>query len=109
MFNCLRSIIICATDRLFHFLHFFYFLFFLFSNFAVCFSRLLDDYLVLFRKEVEDRKIWIAANENKMSSSYLEFEDLPEFEQELKRHKVKLCCIKLLDLFVASWFANARE
>ena len=63
-------------------------IFFLFSNFAVCFSRLLDNYLVLFRKEIEDRKIWIAANENKMSSSYLEFEDLPEFEQELKRHKV---------------------
>ena len=60
----------------------------LFSNCCICFSRLLDDYLVLFRKEVDDRKTWIAVSENRMSLSYIEIEDLPGFEDELKEHKV---------------------
>ncbi|CAB4006508.1 Hypothetical predicted protein [Paramuricea clavata] len=51
------------------------------------FNRLLDEYLVLFRKEIEDRKTWIAVNENRMSSSYLEIEDLPGFQKELNEHK----------------------
>ena len=57
-------------------------------NVFICFSRLLDDYLVLFMKEVDDRKDWISVNENKMSSSYLEIEDLSGFENELDEHKV---------------------
>ena len=59
-----------------------------FSNVGVCFSRLLDEYLVLFRKEIEDRKTWIAVSENRMSSSYSEIEDLPGFQKELNEHKV---------------------
>ena len=54
-----------------------------------CISRLLDDYLVMFRKQVDERKTWIAVSENRMSSSYLEIEDLPGFQKELKEHKVK--------------------
>ena len=60
----------------------------MFFNVCVCFSRLLDDYLVLFTKEVDDRKVWISVSENRMSSSYLEIEDLPGFQNELNEHKV---------------------
>ncbi|XP_028414134.1 dystrophin-like isoform X2 [Dendronephthya gigantea] len=51
------------------------------------FNRLLDDYLVMFRTQVDERKTWIAVSENRMSSSYLEIEDLPGFQKELKEHK----------------------
>lgn len=50
--------------------------------------RWYDDYLVLFRKEIGERKNWITLNENRMSSSYSDIEELTGFQEGLKRHKV---------------------
>ncbi|XP_046848609.1 utrophin-like isoform X4 [Xenia sp. Carnegie-2017] len=48
---------------------------------------LFDDYLVLFRKEIDERKAWITNSENRMSLNYLEIATLEGFEEALTEHK----------------------
>ena len=58
------------------------------NTFVSIYFRLLDDYLVLFKKEISERKNWISVNENRMSSSYMDIESFEGFQEELKDHKV---------------------